>query len=89
MTESSDDEPIVKRLCKRPMSTAERYDAIARHRMKRETMYPPAQHAQPNDALSKPAENGNQQPTTTAEPPHHPTSEPFYQWDKVSDWDPQ
>ena len=40
MADTSDDEPIAKRKRTQPMNTAARYDAIVRHRMKRETISP-------------------------------------------------
>ena len=39
MADTSDDEPIAKKRRVQPMRTAERYDAIARHRLKTETAY--------------------------------------------------
>ena len=40
MTDTSDDEPIAKKRRTQPKTTAERYDAIVRHRLKRESEYP-------------------------------------------------
>ena len=54
MSVSSDDEPISKRRCVPPMSTAQRYDAIARYRKKQESQYPAENSASTSQDKSRP-----------------------------------